>query len=160
MRVLFVGSFGQNHVFSLFLILPFIGVTLGLLRYNFYPSRVFVGDTFTMFSGMKLAVAGIMGHFSKTLLLFFIPQIVNFLMSLPQILGLFGLVCPRHRLPRLNPSTGKLEGQKSNHNVVNYALIIFGPMHERTLCIFLLCIQALCCAFAFFIRYYVAKFFY
>lgn len=62
------------------------------------PSQVFVGDTFTYFAGMALAVAGILGHFSETLLLFFIPQIINFVYSLPQ---LFKIVpCPRHRLPR------------------------------------------------------------
>lgn len=63
-----------------------------------YPSRVFVGDTFCYFAGQVLACAGVLGHFSKTLLLFFVPQIFNFLFSCPQ---LFGLVpCPRHRLPR------------------------------------------------------------
>lgn len=63
-----------------------------------YPSRVFVGDTYCYFAGMTFAVMGILGHFSKTLLLFFIPQILNFLYSTPQ---LFGLVpCPRHRLPK------------------------------------------------------------
>ena len=47
---------------------------------------------------MAFAVVGIQGHFSKTLLLFFIPQVFNFLLSCPQ---LFGLVpCPRHRIPR------------------------------------------------------------
>jgi UDP-N-acetylglucosamine--dolichyl-phosphate N-acetylglucosaminephosphotransferase len=46
---------------------------------------------------MTFAVVGILGHFSKTLLLFFIPQIFNFLLSCPQ---LFGVVpCPRHRMP-------------------------------------------------------------
>ena len=38
-----------------------------------YPSRVFVGDTFTYFAGMALAAAGLLGHFSETLLLFFLP---------------------------------------------------------------------------------------
>jgi len=47
---------------------------------------------------MTFAVVAILGHFSKTLLLFFIPQVFNFLYSLPQ---LFHLVpCPRHRLPK------------------------------------------------------------
>ena len=63
-----------------------------------FPSQVFVGDTFCYFSGMTLAVAGILGHFSKTLMLFFTPQIINFLYSLPQILKWWP--CPRHRLPR------------------------------------------------------------
>lgn len=52
------------------------------------------------FAGMTFAVVGILGHFSKTLLLFFIPQIINFLYSLPQILQIWGIKCPRHRLPR------------------------------------------------------------
>ena len=62
-----------------------------------YPANVFVGDTFCYFAGITFAVAGIHGHYSKTLLLFFIPQIINFLYSIPQ---LFKFVpCPRHRLP-------------------------------------------------------------
>jgi UDP-N-acetylglucosamine--dolichyl-phosphate N-acetylglucosaminephosphotransferase len=47
---------------------------------------------------MTFAVAGILGHFSKTLLLFFLPQIFNFLYSTPQLFKL--IPCPRHRLPR------------------------------------------------------------
>lgn len=56
---------------------------------------------------MTFAVVGIIGHFSKTMLLFFIPQIINFLLSVPQLFHF--IPCPRHRLPRLNPQTGKLE---------------------------------------------------
>lgn len=55
---------------------------------------------------MAFAVVGILGHFSKTLLALFVPQVANFVYSTPQ---LFGLVpCPRHRLPRLDPATGTL----------------------------------------------------
>ncbi|PSN48309.1 UDP-N-acetylglucosamine--dolichyl-phosphate N-acetylglucosaminephosphotransferase [Blattella germanica] len=76
-------------------------------RKRSYPSRVFVGDTFCYFSGMTFAVVGILGHFSKTMLLFFLPQVINFIYSVPQ---LFHLVpCPRHRLPRYNIRTDKLE---------------------------------------------------
>ena len=71
-----------------------------------FPARAFVGDTFCYFAGMAFAVVGILGHFSKTLLLFFLPQIFNFLYSAPQLFGL--LPCPRHRLPRLDPKTGLL----------------------------------------------------
>ena len=46
-----------------------------------YPSRVFVGDTYCYFAGMTFAVIAILSHFSKTMLLFFIPQILNFLSS-------------------------------------------------------------------------------
>ncbi|GAA6042168.1 hypothetical protein JCM8097_004995 [Rhodosporidiobolus ruineniae] len=97
----------DRHLFSLYFMLPLVGVCCGLLKWNWYPARAFIGDTFCYFSGMAFAVTGILGHFSKTLLLFFLPQVVNFLYSAPQ---LFGMVeCPRHRLPRLNRETGRLE---------------------------------------------------
>jgi UDP-N-acetylglucosamine--dolichyl-phosphate N-acetylglucosaminephosphotransferase len=48
-------------------------VTLGLLKHNKFPSKVFVGDTFCYFAGMTFAMVGILGHFTKTMLLFFLP---------------------------------------------------------------------------------------
>lgn len=68
-----------------------------------YPSQVFVGDTFNYLSGMTFAVVGILGHFSKTILLFFIPQVLNFLYSVPQLFHF--IPCPRHRLPKYDPET-------------------------------------------------------
>ncbi|XP_063291870.1 UDP-N-acetylglucosamine--dolichyl-phosphate N-acetylglucosaminephosphotransferase [Pelobates fuscus] len=100
------GDCRDDHLFSLYFLIPFFFTTLGLLYHNWYPSRVFVGDTFCYFAGMTFAVVGIVGHFSKTMLLFFIPQVLNFLYSLPQLFHI--IPCPRHRLPRLDPSTGKL----------------------------------------------------
>ncbi|XP_019571876.1 UDP-N-acetylglucosamine--dolichyl-phosphate N-acetylglucosaminephosphotransferase [Rhinolophus sinicus] len=101
------GDCRDDHVFSLYFMIPFFFTTLGLLYHNWYPSRVFVGDTFCYFAGMTFAVVGILGHFSKTMLLFFMPQVFNFLYSLPQLLHI--IPCPRHRVPRLNTNTGKLE---------------------------------------------------
>ncbi|KAH8789466.1 UDP-N-acetylglucosamine:dolichyl phosphate N-acetylglucosamine-1-phosphate transferase [Hyaloscypha sp. PMI_1271] len=97
----------DSHLFSLYMLLPFIGVSLALWWHNWYPSRVFVGDTYCYFAGMVFAVVGILGHFSKTLLLLFIPQIFNFIYSAPQLFRL--IYCPRHRLPRFNARTGLME---------------------------------------------------
>lgn len=94
----FNGDQWQAHLFSLHFMIPFFAVTCALLYYNWYPAEVFVGDTYCYFAGMTFAVVGILGHFSKTMLLFFIPQVFNFLYSCPQ---LFHFVpCPRHRLPK------------------------------------------------------------
>ena len=93
------GPLGHYHRFSLYFLLPYLGTTLPLLYHNWYPSSVFAGwtwtvpeatwptmphqcvifpgDTFCYFSGMTLAVVAILGHFSKTLLLFFIPQVLK-----------------------------------------------------------------------------------
>eukprot|EP00934_Nitzschia_sp_Nitz4_P008664 Nitzschia sp. Nitz4//scaffold178_size73299//26550//28077//NITZ4_005700-RA/size73299-processed-gene-0.29-mRNA-1//-1//CDS//3329539125//8654//frame0 len=169
----------ENHLFSAMIMLTFVGVTLGLLRHNWYPASVFVGDTFCYFAGMTFAVVGILGHFSKTLLLFFIPQIINFLWSVPQ---LFKIVpCPRHRLPAFNSATGKMEPscfecrpeqhlwlkrlnglnpkatKIPNMTVINMFLSIFGPLSEKDLCTALLGLQLVSCAFGLFVRYYIAQ---
>ena len=100
------GILGNYHKFSLYFLCPYVATSLPLLWFNWYPSKVFPGDTFCYFSGMTLAVVAILGHFSKTLLLFFIPQVINFIYSVPQ---LFHLVpCPRHRLPKYNTETDKV----------------------------------------------------
>lgn len=172
----------DNHLFSAMIILSFVGVTLGLLRHNWYPASVFVGDTFCYFAGMTFAVVGILGHFSKTLLLFFIPQVINFLWSVPQIFKI--VPCPRHRLPAFNASTGLMEpstfeckpGQYfwlkklnrldtgadriPNMTLINMVLSIWGPMSEKKLCTVLLGLQLISCAFGFFMRYYIAEFFF
>lgn len=97
----------DSHLFSLYLLLPLIGVSAALLMHNWYPARVFVGDTYCYFAGMVFAVVGILGHFSKTLMLVLLPQAFNFLYSAPQIFGL--VPCPRHRLPHFSARTGLLE---------------------------------------------------
>ncbi|KAG2768895.1 hypothetical protein PC129_g3762 [Phytophthora cactorum] len=153
------------HYLSLMFMVPYLATTLGLLKHNWYPSRVFVGDTFCYYAGMTFAVCGILGHFSKTLLLFFLPQVLNFLYSLPQ---LFKIVpCPRHRLPKFNAKTGLLEpstitpeSTRSNYTIINLFLVVFGPMKENHLVLALLAFQVLCCGLAFYIRYGISGYFY
>nr|CAG4649403.1 EOG090X07N9 [Scapholeberis mucronata]SVE93669.1 EOG090X07N9 [Scapholeberis mucronata] len=101
------GDCWSSHLFSLYFMIPFLFTSVALLQFNMYPACVFVGDTFCYFSGMTIAVVAILGHFSKTALLFFIPQIANFIFSLPQLFHI--LPCPRHRLPRFDQETGLLK---------------------------------------------------
>lgn len=103
---LLVGSGLKAYQFSLYFMIPYFVTTLPLLWYNWYPARMFVGDTFCYYSGMLFAVVGILGHFSKTMLLFFIPQVLNFLYSVPQVFHL--VPCPRHRLPRYDGQTDEM----------------------------------------------------
>lgn len=123
----------DSHLFSLYFLLPWIGVSCALLYHNWYPAKVFVGDTYCYFSGMVFAVVGILGHFSKTLGLLLVPQIFNFLYSCPQIFGL--VPCPRHRLPKFNARTGLLEPsvtpwstERQPHPLVGRALRLLGKL--------------------------------
>ncbi|XP_063959592.1 UDP-N-acetylglucosamine--dolichyl-phosphate N-acetylglucosaminephosphotransferase-like [Lytechinus pictus] len=192
------GNWTEAHQFSLYFMMPFCAVCLALLYHNWYPSRAFVGDTFCYFAGMTFAVVAILGHFSKTMLLFFIPQVINFIFSVPQ---LFHFVpCPRHRLPKFDPQSDTLgmsysrfkmknlgfigrlavrvcglvgvihikegvgedkdETECSNFTILNLVLKIMGPMHERNLVLVMLFIQVLGSCVAFFVRFYLAGFFY
>ncbi|XP_073013343.1 uncharacterized protein [Typha latifolia] len=146
-------EYKQAHAFSIYLVLPLLATSLALFSFNWYPSSVFVGDTYTYFAGMAMAVVGILGHFSETLLLFFLPQVLNFLYSCPQLFKI--IPCPRHRLPRFDPQTGLLTGTKDG-TLVNLFLRLFGQCSEKSLCIRLLIFQALSCLLCFWLRYILA----
>ncbi len=163
----------DHQIFTTLIVLPFIGTTLALLQHNWYPAKIFVGDTFCYFAGMTFAVLGIHGHFSKTLLLLFLPQVYNFFISIPQVLRI--VPCPRHRLPRVDPQTQlmhcsafpckkneftwiKLSSDAEecpNFTIINTILRIFGPMKEKQLTIVILTIQVLTSVVAFLLRYVV-----
>ncbi|EER11156.1 UDP-N-acetylglucosamine--dolichyl-phosphate N-acetylglucosaminephosphotransferase, putative, partial [Perkinsus marinus ATCC 50983] len=96
----------ESHLMSLYLLLPFVGASFPLMVANMYPAVAFVGDTYCYLAGMTLAASGILGQCSKTTLLFFGPQIFNFLYSAPQLFKL--IPCPRHRLPQYEPKTDRL----------------------------------------------------
>ncbi|XP_050383224.1 uncharacterized protein LOC126799997 [Argentina anserina] len=146
-------EYKMAHAFSIYLAQPLLATSLALFSYNWYPSSAFVGDTYTYFAGMTMAVVGILGHFSETLLIFFLPQVLNFLLSLPQLAGF--IPCPRHRLPRFDPETGLLTGTNDG-TLVNLFLRQFGRMTEKRLCVYLLIFQALACCFCFLLRYFLA----
>ena len=139
-----------ENIFSLTIICPFFFCALGIFVFNKYPSKVFIGDTYCYFAGMTFACVGILGHFSKTLLFFFIPQILNFLYSFPQLIGIYP--CPRHRLAKYDPNTKKLIGKKENMNLLNLFLIILGPKREQDICNIIIIFQIICNFMALFIR--------
>lgn len=147
----------HQHVLSIFIMLPFLTTSLALTYFNWFPSAVFVGDTFTYFAGMTLAVCGILGHFSKTLVILFIPQILNFLLSVPQLLHV--VPCPRHRLPTLDRKSGRLVHSR-NGTLINAWLFLFGPRTERDLCRHLVAFQVLCCGLGLLVRHQAAIMFY
>jgi UDP-N-acetylglucosamine--dolichyl-phosphate N-acetylglucosaminephosphotransferase len=144
---------GAAHRVSFAILAPFLACSFALWQFNKFPSRVFVGDSYTYLAGITLAVAGISGGYTKTMLLFFLPQLINFVISIPQLLRV--IPCPRHRVPKWNQKTDKLENSR-NGTVLNAILMVTGPLHERTLTTVTLIFCALCAAFAFFVRYTLA----
>lgn len=143
----------DHQIRALLLLMPFLGVSAALWQANKYPARIFVGDSYTYFAGTVLAVASVTGVYSKTLLLFFVPQLINFTISIPQLFGL--VVCPRHRVPTWSPATNLLTSS-GNLTLLNLILVVAGAMGEGRLTSVVLALQALTCGFGFLVRYVMA----
>lgn len=64
--------------------------SFGFLRYNFYPAKIFMGDTGSLFLGFNLAVLAIMGLTkSTTVISLFLPVIILGIPILDTILAIF-----------------------------------------------------------------------
>ncbi|CAJ2660634.1 unnamed protein product [Trifolium pratense] len=116
------------HTFSIYLAQPLLATSLALLSYNWYPSSVFIGDTYTYFAGMTMAV-----------LSGYIP-------------------CPRHRLPRFDPQTGLLTGTNDGTLVNFFLRNLGRKSEKLLWSIYLLVFQAIAiaCCFCFLLRYFLA----
>ncbi|MFD1037159.1 glycosyltransferase family 4 protein [Virgibacillus byunsanensis] len=62
---------GDVYVTTIALILLFS--TLGFLRYNFYPAKIFMGDTGALFLGYMISVLALLGFKNVTIISFVIP---------------------------------------------------------------------------------------
>ena len=107
-----------------------VSTSMALLWYNRYPAKIFVCDTFTTYGGLAIAWMTFTRRSYVSTAFMMIPQGVNFILSLPQLLGY--RPCPQHRLPAWNPDKDVL--QSSGHGtLLNLILERVGPMHEARL---------------------------
>ncbi len=65
---------GDAFVFTIALIL--LGSTLGFLYHNFYPAKIFMGDTGALFLGYMIALLSLLGFKNITFLSLVIPVII------------------------------------------------------------------------------------
>lgn len=132
----------KQNMMALLILGPFCAVSFSLLRFNKVEAKTFVGDTYCYFAGCVLAACGIISKSPIKLLFFFIPQLFNFILSLPQLFGY--VFCPRHRLPKMDLKTKKMHTTfPTNLNLVNFMLYVTGPLNEQQLGNVLLALQVL-----------------
>ncbi|WP_042350856.1 glycosyltransferase family 4 protein [Bacillus massiliigorillae] len=65
---------GDMFVLSIGAIL--IGSTLGFLKYNFHPAKIFMGDTGALFLGFMIAVLSLLGFKNVTMISLIVPVII------------------------------------------------------------------------------------
>ncbi|MFQ3545411.1 MraY family glycosyltransferase [Halobacillus rhizosphaerae] len=66
----------MGNIFVVFMGFMMLGSTLGFLIYNFYPAKLFMGDTGSLFLGFMIGVLSLLGFKNVTLFSFIIPVII------------------------------------------------------------------------------------
>lgn len=112
---LFAVSVGANS-FLATLCIALAGASLGFLRHNFYPARIFLGDSGSMLIGFSLAVIGLLGSYkSSTAAVLFLPIIV---LGVP----LFDTVFAIFRRAQRRVSPFKADREHIHHRLVRIGL--------------------------------------
>lgn len=112
---------GNVYVATMALILFFS--TLGFLRYNFYPAKIFMGDTGALFLGYMIAVLALLGFKNVTIISFIIPV---FILGVPISDTLLAMV---RRVINNRP----ISSPDSSH--LHHRLLKLGLTHKQTVLI-------------------------
>ncbi|WP_229683109.1 MraY family glycosyltransferase [Virgibacillus oceani] len=109
---------GDIYVATMALILFFS--TIGFLRYNFYPAKIFMGDTGALFLGYMISVLALLGFKNVTIISFIIPI---FILGVPISDTLIAMV---RRYINKQP----LSSPDSSH--LHHRLVSSGFTHKQT----------------------------
>ncbi len=87
---LFLVALQEGQALPAILAIALAGSSLGFLRHNFYPAKIFMGDTGAMFSGFILAAISIMGALkSAAVVTVFVPLLA---LGIPIFDTLFAII--------------------------------------------------------------------
>ena len=118
------------------------GAATGILKHNFYPAKIFLGDSGSMFIGFTLAVLGIYGSFkASTATILFLPIIV---LGVPIFDTLFAIL--RRAKQRVNPF-------KADREHIHHRLVRIG-LHHRSVVLVLYFV----CAYLALTAYSISRF--
>lgn len=88
-----------------------IGATLGFLVHNFYPAKIFLGNSGSMFLGYIIAVISLLGFKNVTLTSFIVPVLI---LAVPILDTLFAII--RRLLKGESPTKG--DGKHIHHQLL------------------------------------------
>jgi UDP-GlcNAc:undecaprenyl-phosphate/decaprenyl-phosphate GlcNAc-1-phosphate transferase len=109
---------GDIYVMSIGFIL--LASTLGFLKYNFHPAKIFMGDTGALFLGYMISVLSLLGFKNVTFISFIVPVII---LGVPMTDTLFAIV---RRLVKKAP----LAAPDKSH--LHHCLLNHGFTHRQT----------------------------
>ncbi|MUV37336.1 UDP-N-acetylglucosamine--undecaprenyl-phosphateN-acetylglucosaminephosphotransferase [Lentibacillus sp. JNUCC-1] len=114
----------DGRVAAAYLCIVLIGANLGFLYHNFYPAKIYMGDTGSNFLGFMIAAVSIMGLFKNiTLFSFIIPVIV---LAVPIFDTLFAII---------RRAWNKEGIMTADNKHIHYQLLAAGYSHRTTVLI-------------------------
>ncbi len=121
---MFVMALIDLQIFAAFLCVVLIGANLGFLYHNFYPAKIYMGDTGSNFLGYMIAVISMLGLFKNIALFsFVIPVIV---LAIPIFDTLFAI---------LRRASNKQGIMMADNKHIHYQLLDAGFSHRQTVLI-------------------------
>src|SRR5699024_3951634 len=112
------------QIFAVYLCVVLFGANLGFLYHNFYPAKIYMGDTGSNFLGYMIAVISMLGLFKNIALFsFIIPVIV---LAIPIFDTLFAIV---------RRASNKQKIMMADNKHIHYQLLEAGFSHRQTVLI-------------------------
>jgi UDP-GlcNAc:undecaprenyl-phosphate GlcNAc-1-phosphate transferase len=121
---IFIMAIIDVQVIAAYLCIVLIGANLGFLYHNFYPAKIYMGDTGSNFLGYMIAVVSMLGLFKNVALFgFIIPVIV---LAVPIFDTLFTMI-------RRASNNENIMTADTKH--IHYQLLRLGYSHRKTVLI-------------------------
>ena len=133
------------------LALCMVAAVVAFLLFNWYPARIFPGNSFTYFVGALIACVAIMGNMEKLALLMFIPYLIEF------ILKARGFMQKESFAQLLFDGTLALPYDKwygIEHISISFLKSVFSKATEVSVVLLILFFEFIICIIAFLIYYF------
>lgn len=114
----------DGQVFVTYLAIVVIGANLGFLYHNFYPAKIYMGDTGSNFLGYMIAVISMLGLFKNIAILGFVIPIL--ILAVPIFDTLFAII---------RRASNKQQIMQADNKHIHYQLIRAGFSHRQSVII-------------------------
>ncbi len=120
LSILFM-AISQGQVLAAYFSVVLIGANLGFLYHNFYPAKIYMGDTGSNFLGFMIAVISMLGLFKNIAIFSFIIPIV--ILAVPIFDTLFAII-------RRASNNQRIMAPDNKH--IHYQLLNIGLSHRQS----------------------------
>ena len=140
----FIVGILERNVLVITLVIPLIAILIAFMMYNWYPSKVIMGNAGSFLIGGLLGIIPLIGHFEIVLPIVFMPHLIEFLFKIKYKghTSVFGIVDEK----------GIIHNKEGIKSVIHW-IISWGNMTEKKITLIILEIEAMLCILAFIIWY-------